>query len=487
MNGLNQLEKELTKTTEYIKFDAKTMTTKQLEEFLSGPDIPYEQFDFFTFKQSKYIRTKRIMQSLFPVLSYFIENINVLVITDTYDNNKKDLNRGNKTAFTNGLDIYFHSRFAEALTPEQFTGIYIHELFHIILDHTKRRQNRNPILHNIACDYFIERVISEIVGKKEYSSLIANPSFSCLDRTNSFDNMSSEEIYEYLFNQKPKLKDNESTANYGNKSSIDISSDGKVSINGDIIGDLSDLASSKVYNSDGELVDMQSHLSKSESREGENENQRSLINDNKEAVFGTLSALFEREFNIKIEAPKVDWRKTLKEFLRRKFSADYSYYHRSATQYSSPLIMPSLVDDDNMIKIGVVIDTSGSMGKEEMDNAMNELWAIMSIYKKFQITLMCCDAEIDYKNIKTIKKKHELYDFQVGGGGGTSFVPPFNYFDNQVKDDLLDVLLYFTDCYGDYPQTKKRNYETLWVVTHDGIKDTKDSFYPPFGKVTHLI
>lgn len=470
----------------YIKFDAKNMTVSELEKFLAGPDIPYDEFDFNSFRVNKVIRTKRIAQSVFPILSHFIEDVQVLVICDTIDNTKANLNgKTNKTAFTDGLDIYFHSRFAEALTSEQFTGIYFHELFHILLNHTKRLRNRKPVLHNIACDYFIERVLNEFTSKREYEKLIQSASFSCLDRSNTFDAMSSEEIYEYLVNNKPKMKNDESTSNYGNKSKIDVGADGGISINGDIIGNVEDLVNTKVYNSKGELVDIKSNIESSGKREASNQNQRVLLESNKDTIFGKMAALFEREFDIKIEEPKVNWKKVLQNFIVKKFSADYSWHSKRSTEYGSRMTLPNIVEDGSTIKIGVVIDTSGSMGKEEMDNAMTELWHIMKSFKSFEITLMCCDADIDYKNIKKIKKKNELYDFTIGGGGGTSFIPPFKYFDKLKKLDSPHVILYFTDCYGSYPEIKKRNYETIWVITHDGI-DEKNDYYPPFGRVAYL-
>ena len=48
----------------YIKFDAKNMTVSQLEKFLAGPDIPYDEFDFNSFRINKVLRTKRIVQTV---------------------------------------------------------------------------------------------------------------------------------------------------------------------------------------------------------------------------------------------------------------------------------------------------------------------------------------------------------------------------------------------------------------------------------------
>ena len=63
------------------------------------------------------------------------------------------------------------------------------------------------------------------------------------------------------------------------------------------------------------------------------------------------------------------------------------------------------------------------------------------------------------------------------GGGGTSFVPAFEYFDKLDED--LSCILYFTDgyCY-DFP--KSCDMPCLWIVY--GYKN----FTPPFGEVINI-
>ena len=73
-----------------------------------------------------------------------------------------------------------------------------------------------------------------------------------------------------------------------------------------------------------------------------------------------------------------------------------------------------------------------------------------------------CDAAIQ-------KGGHYKYrkglNIEIAGRGGTDFRPVFKY----VKEKSLhpDILIYFTDGYGSWPEKAPRNYITIWVLTGD--------------------
>ena len=54
--------------------------------------------------------------------------------------------------------------------------------------------------------------------------------------------------------------------------------------------------------------------------------------------------------------------------------------------------------------------------------------------------------------------------FSFKGGGGTSFKPVFEYV--ATKCEQPDLLIYFTDGYGDVPE--KPAYPVMWVITPGG-------------------
>ena len=89
------------------------------------------------------------------------------------------------------------------------------------------------------------------------------------------------------------------------------------------------------------------------------------------------------------------------------------------------------------------------------------------------MTVLECDADV-HKQYKL--RSWDKVDTKFKGGGGTSFVPIFKYI--KRKRIKTDVLVYFTDMYGDFPKTPPL-YPTLWVSTTEVNK-------APFGKVLQI-
>ena len=88
---------------------------------------------------------------------------------------------------------------------------------------------------------------------------------------------------------------------------------------------------------------------------------------------------------------------------------------------------------------------------------------------KMKMILIDCDMKI--QNIRIIEEGNSIdgsnlpwEDRSFFGGGGTSFVPVFEWLEDQ--DITPEVLIYFTDGMGQYPLDEP-NYPVIWVVTED--------------------
>jgi predicted metal-dependent peptidase len=66
------------------------------------------------------------------------------------------------------------------------------------------------------------------------------------------------------------------------------------------------------------------------------------------------------------------------------------------------------------------------------------------------------------------------------GGGGTSFIPVFEYVNVEARDAKL--LIYFTDGYGSFPEPHDVEIPTIWVSTSRGAE--KEHY--PFGTVIKI-
>lgn len=185
---------------------------------------------------------------------------------------------------------------------------------------------------------------------------------------------------------------------------------------------------------------------------------------------GRLPAGLERMID-RLLAPTKDWRAILAEFLV-PHAADYDWRRPERRFLDLDLYLPSLAGEqvDDLV---VGIDTSGSVGQDEMRRMISELRAILCAYERARVTVMACDADV-----------HEVYELDeasripgiYSGGGGTSTVPVFD----KIRELALTpyALVYLTDGYADYPE-QPPEYPVLWVLTPDHQK-------PPWGRITVL-
>lgn len=164
---------------------------------------------------------------------------------------------------------------------------------------------------------------------------------------------------------------------------------------------------------------------------------------------------------------------SLKQILKRIVG---KYYAQSIVEGSSRLrpnrrfpLIPGSVERFGP-QIVFAIDTSGSMCSKDLADICS---VIRWVQKKMSVVVLQCDAEIKdvSAKVKTVVK--------VKGRGGTSFKPVFKYITDKLKDKI-DLLIYATDLYGDFPDEKPR-YPVLWLST-----DTHTDEQVPFGKIIKL-
>ena len=156
--------------------------------------------------------------------------------------------------------------------------------------------------------------------------------------------------------------------------------------------------------------------------------------------------------------PGLPWRMLLARYLSYSARNDYSYM-RPSNRRDGPAIYPSLRSTE--VNIVVVIDTSGSISSSEMSEFLSEINSIKGQLSA-RIAVLACDAKIAdscpwvYEPWEEIKLPEKLL-----GGGGTSFVPPFQWL--AERDIQPDLLVYFTDAEGEFPEQEPAT-DVLWLV-----------------------
>jgi predicted metal-dependent peptidase len=176
-----------------------------------------------------------------------------------------------------------------------------------------------------------------------------------------------------------------------------------------------------------------------------------------------------------ILAPKVDWRKALREFIQETCQGrDESTWRKPNRRFlADDVYMPSM-QGITMTELVVGFDTSGSVfGSDEMTRFVSEIKTIIEQVAPAKTHVIYWDTQV--VGHQTFEAgQFAVQDLKPQGGGGTDGSVLFDYL--REKRITPQAIVQFTDGYvGDWGQT---NVPTLWAITTD-IK-------APFGTTVHL-
>ena len=137
-------------------------------------------------------------------------------------------------------------------------------------------------------------------------------------------------------------------------------------------------------------------------------------------------------------------------------------YMQHSMQYGA--ILPSLYGEE-YIKVGLIVDTSGSMGDEEKKIVASEIKNILEDYD-IELHVLCCDTKAyvdDVKKYTSDDIRNGVVEMNIKGGGGTAMRPAFDYFREQ---EYFQVVICLTDMYlfdwGELGPTPE--FSTYWAM-----------------------
>jgi predicted metal-dependent peptidase len=168
--------------------------------------------------------------------------------------------------------------------------------------------------------------------------------------------------------------------------------------------------------------------------------------------------------------PQVDWKRTLRLFASSGYRTEVVATQRRMSKRFGTF--PGIRIRRKQ-RLAVVIDTSGSIGDEELEVFFREIHGIWK--NDAEVMVVECDADVqrayDYKG-KTPKA--------VEGGGGTRFDPALAWVSNP-RNGAFDACIYLTDGCAGEPEVRPR-CPMLWVITAGGSTGA----HLKFGRVIQL-
>jgi len=350
------------------------------------------------------------------------------------------------TCGVDGRHLWVNPDFVKKLNSDERVGLLAHEVMHLALGHIWpwRRQWRDPKLWNAATDYKINQML-----KAETFTL---PEGGLLD--SKYDELCEEEIYEKLQEDQKDGKNKKGTQPTWEDLLPGLAGDsdqegGKDPKEGEgaASGGLSPKELEDLAQEWKEIVIEAAHVAKQK---------------------GQLPAGIERLVDDLVN-PKVPWYALLEQFVNEIVRDDYNelIHDRRYVQYG--IYLPDMYSEG--CSVAVAIDTSGSIGPQEVQAFVSETLGILRSKNVRSIRLFACDAEITLDT--TLNGWDEIPE-EFPGGGGTDFRPVFEALEDDPQRPAC--LVYLTDGMGSYPDVPPY-YPVLWVMPNE--------YEIPFG--THIL
>jgi len=367
------------------------------------------------------------------------------------------------TTATDARKFYYNPEFIEELKPHELQFILAHEALHCALSHFARRQHRLKHRWDIACDYAINPILLEegltpppgILYERSFEGMTAEEIYPCLDDHTDEQDTMDQHVYDE--NPDDGTDDQEQSSGGG--------SDQGDQENQDSQGEQEDEQQSGGSNADQEDssqgqggAPQPQPLSQQEKETLDVQWQQRLAGAAQQAQqAGKLSGGVARMVDHLLQ-PRLPWRMLLARYMTATARDDYSYT-RPSSRRGDPAIYPSL--RSTQLNLVVALDVSGSISKKEMREFVSEVDAIKGQLRA-RITLHACDSQLVTEGPWEFESWDDLIlPEKFTGGGGTSFVPVFQWVDKM--DQQPDLLVYFTDAEGDFPKHQPA-YPVIWLV-----------------------
>lgn len=171
---------------------------------------------------------------------------------------------------------------------------------------------------------------------------------------------------------------------------------------------------------------------------------------------GKLPLGLERLLHEVIE-PTVSWQDHIRAFLARKIGNSAYDWNRPDKRLIQRDIFHPRRSGGGCGEIVVAVDTSGSIGDNELAHFMAELTGILEDVKPTVIHVLWVDSELHH--VDELYEGDDPRKLKPHGGGGTSFIPPFEWIDENNLNP--EALVYLTDGLGPFP-AKAPAYPVLW-------------------------
>jgi len=364
------------------------------------------------------------------------------------------------TACTNGRDEKYGRKFVAMLKEPELNFVVLHENLHKAYRHLttwKKLHDENHALANQACDYVINLKLKDLDPSERVIAMprwadgeLKGKPMGLIDE--KYRGLNAKQVFDLL---KEEQKG-------GGGGSGDDEGDGSGKGSGGT-------GTSQGQGNGGGFDDHDWDGAKEMTEEEKKVLEREIDQAIRQGVMahqkiaGIGAGDFDRDL-LELLEPKVDWREMLREFVKSTCSAkDTSSWRRVNRRFlSMGTYMPSLIGE----KVGhlvMAVDTSGSVGQEELSGFLTEVRGIAEEVKPSQVDLIYWDSRVAAHEEYTENDVSNIINStKPKGGGGTSPSCVSQYLkDKRIAPECIIVL---TDGYVGSDWGSDWTAPVLWAI-----------------------
>ena len=344
------------------------------------------------------------------------------------------------TAAVDGRNLYFNTQFFNAMDNAEIEFVVAHEILHCVFDHLGRRDDRDPKLYNIAADYIVNNLlVRDKIGAK--------PKLVDCFQDFKYEGWTSEQVYDDLYENAEKIN----------------------------VDDLGELLDEHLDLENGTGEDGKPTYSKEEMKEIRDSIKEAMLSAAQAAGAGKVPGEVQRLIK-QFTEPKMNWREILQQQIQSTVKNDYSFARPSRKSHFGAII-PGTVNEET-IDICVALDTSGSIGNEQLMDFLGEVQGIMNQYSDYNIKIWCFDTKV-YNLEEFTAHDGDITEYQAAGGGGTDFDANWQF----MKEEGIEPkkFIMFTDGYPWGSWGDETYCDTVFVIHSNYDKDLQ----APFGVTAH--
>ena len=323
------------------------------------------------------------------------------------------------TAATDMVKIYYNPAFFDQLTVPQIVFVLAHEVMHIALEHGFRRNGRDPMLFNVACDYAINLVLKDC-GFELIDGVLIDYKWK---------GMNAEEIYEKLEKAQPP----------------------KGGSGGEDDGD----GSQQQGGMGRDLMEPDRRDPDAYARAKDEVRGRIMQAATMARMAGQMNGELARAIDGVLNPP-VPWPERLRPYMHQIVRDNESWSKRN--RRFSHVYLP----DKHDVKLGpiaIIGDTSGSIGNEELKIMAGTAAEIAAEVSPERMHIVWADHHVAGEQVF---ERGEAITPEPRGGGGTDMRVPLEH----VVQYEPEVCILITDGYTPWPEVDP-DYPLIVICTTD--------------------